>query len=321
MEISLQALEFRYEKLRIRRLDQEKRLLISLGEAGQQSPVIVVTSCPSGVPFVPELCEGAARETGRYVVIDGHKRIRALKKLKEDTAKTVVWDMSEDQALAAWYRMSRSGSSSAFEEGWLIVELYRVWKWGLGTIAQRLSRSTSWCSKRLALVEEMPEWMAAEVAGGAIGAHAAASYLVPLTRVNAQDGKVLAEKIRGLGLSNRQIRDICQSYRLAGVEVRKKIAADPSLFLKAQAAARLGPQDPALSEPENRALKNLDLIGNVSLGLVRLWPQVMNYDTPEGAREKLSQAWTRNRKRYGLLEEAAAVRTEMINTEATKHVG
>lgn len=304
-QINLQALEFRYEKLRIRRLDQEKRLLTSLGEVAQQSPVIAV----------------AAREAGRYVVIDGYKRVRALKKLKEDVAKAIVWDMPEDQALAAWYRMSSSGARNAFEEGWLIAELHRTWKWDLGLIAQRLSRSKSWCSKRLALVEELPEWMAEEVAQGAIGAHAAASYLAPLTRVNAQDGKVLAEKIRDLGLNNRQIGEICQSYRLARAEVRKKIVADPALFLKVQAASRLGPQDPALSEQENRALKNLDLIGNVCLGLVRLWPQVMNYDTPQEAREKLSQAWTRSRKRLALLEEAVALTPQpaIINMEETKH--
>jgi hypothetical protein len=289
-ELNLQALELRYEKLRARQPCQEKRLLTSLGESGQQSPIIVIRSL----------------DAGRYLVIDGYKRVRGLKKLKEDTAKSVIWDLPEDQALAAWYRMSRSGSRNAFEEGWLIAELHRTWKWGLGLIAEGLSRSKSWCSKRLALVEELPEWMAGEVAQGAIGAHAAASYLAPLTRVNAQDGRLLMEKIRGLGLNNRQISGICQSYRLSCPEVRSKIVADPVLFLKAEAAARLGPRHPALNDQENRVLKNLDLIGNVSLGLVRLWPQVMSYDTLEAAREKLWAAWTRSRQRFGLLEETAA---------------
>ena len=299
-ELNLEALELRYEKLRAKQPCQEKKLLASLVESGQQSPIITLVS----------------PDTGRYVVIDGYKRVRGLKKLKEDVARAIVWDMPEDQALAAWYRMSRSGSRNAFEEGWLIAELHRIWRWDLGLIASSLCKSRSWCSKRLALAEELPEWMAEDVARGAIGAHAAASYLAPLTRVNAEDGRLLAERIRNLGLNNRQIGEICQSYRLGSAQVRQKIVAEPALFLKAQAAARLGPLDPCLNDQENRVLKNLDLIGNVSLGLVRLWPQIMNYNTSEETRGKLWGAWTRNQKRFSLLQEALAATPEILVKEA-----
>ncbi|MEK7075038.1 MAG: chromosome partitioning protein ParB, partial [Patescibacteria group bacterium] len=78
------------------------------------------------------------------------------------------------------------GRRDAFEEGWLVAELHRARGWSLGDIGIRLGRSKSWASRRLGLVETLPEWVAEEVSSGRIGAHAAASYLVPLTRGNGE---------------------------------------------------------------------------------------------------------------------------------------
>lgn len=57
IELPLDALELKYERLSVRRDAAERRLSTSLGESGQQSPVIVVHG----------------GEAGRYVVIDGYK--------------------------------------------------------------------------------------------------------------------------------------------------------------------------------------------------------------------------------------------------------
>ncbi|MDP2755344.1 MAG: ParB N-terminal domain-containing protein, partial [Nitrospirota bacterium] len=78
-EINLDELELKYARLSVRRGVAERKLLASLGESGQQSPVIVVRG----------------GEAGHYIVIDGHKRVRALKRLKADVARVAVWEMSE----------------------------------------------------------------------------------------------------------------------------------------------------------------------------------------------------------------------------------
>lgn len=264
--------------------------MVSMGEAGQQSPVIVVRGSGNGL----------------YVVIDGHKRVRVLKKLKEDVVKAIVWEMGEEEALTAHYRMNRQGGLSAVEEGWLVAELHRIWKWNLGRIAERLLKSRSWVSKRLSLAEELSSSLGMAVGRGEIGAHAAVSSLVPLTRGNRGDGKTLVEKICGLGLTSRQIKEICDSYRSAGLEVRKRIVADPALFLRVRLAAQAGKQDGDLSDKESRCLKNLDLIGNVALGLARDLPQVFGSDGSEIAGRKVAAVWDRCRERLGLLAKTAA---------------
>jgi ParB/RepB/Spo0J family partition protein len=285
-EINLDALELKYERLNVKRGALERKLLASLGESGQQSPVIVVRS-------------GTA---GHYVVIDGHKRVRALKRLKADMARAVVWEMSEAEALAASYQLTSQGGRNAFEEGWLVAELHRMCKWSLGEVGVRLVRSKSWASRRLALVEELPEWMAEEVAQGRIGAHAAANYLVPLTRGNSSGSRLLVERIRGLGLTNRQIGRLCAGYRAAGREQRLKIVEDPALFLKAGTAAG---RDSALSENGNRCLKSIGLIGNVSLGLTRKLSETLHCEGMEAETERLSAAWLQCLERFELLKKTA----------------
>jgi ParB/RepB/Spo0J family partition protein len=286
IELPLDALELKYARLSVRRDVAERKLLTSLGESGQQSPVIVVHG----------------GEQGRYVVIDGYKRVRALKRLKADVARAAVWELDEAQALAASYQLTSQGGRNAFEEGWLTAELHRVWKWSLSEIGARLVRSKSWVCKRLALVEELPEWMAEEVAQGRIGAHAAANFLVPLTRVHSEEGRLLAEKIRGLGLTSRQIGLLCTACRTGSREARRKIAGNPELFLKAGAAAG---RDGALSEKGNRCLKSIELIGHVSLGLTRNLSETLHCDGAEGEKERLGAAWTICLERFGALAKTA----------------
>lgn len=287
VELNLEALDLKYARLSVRRPSAERRLLTSLGESGQQSPVIVV----------------AGSEAGCYTVVDGHKRVHALRKLKADVVKAVVWELSEAEALATAYQLWAQGHRDVFEEGWLVAELHRGCGWSLGAISQRLVRSKSWVSKRLALVEELPEWMSDEIAGGRIGAHAAANYLVPLTRVNAGDGRRLAESIRGLALSDRQIGELYAGYRASVGAARRKIVESPLLFLKARSAAKEGRLDAALDEKQQRFLKNMELMGNISLGLARSLPETLNYDTPESARERIRRAWAGCRERFKLLAE------------------
>ena len=59
--------------------------MASLAAVGQQLPVVVVR----------------AEESSRYVVVDGYKRVRALRKLRRDRALTTVWELEQSEALGA----------------------------------------------------------------------------------------------------------------------------------------------------------------------------------------------------------------------------
>jgi len=84
MQLEFHQLDRRWEHLRVRQPHRQGRLIASLAESGQQTPIVVVA---------------AADHSGRYVVIDGHKRIAALQQLGRDTVEATVWTMSEAEAL------------------------------------------------------------------------------------------------------------------------------------------------------------------------------------------------------------------------------
>ena len=86
MQLEFHQLDRRWEHLRVREPHRQRRLLASLAESGQQTPIVVVAA------------EG---QPDRYVVIDGYKRIAALEQLGRDTVEAMVWAMSEAEAAAA----------------------------------------------------------------------------------------------------------------------------------------------------------------------------------------------------------------------------
>ena len=63
MQLEFHQLDRRWEHLRVRHPARQRRLLASLADSGQQTPIVVVAS------------EG---QPDRYVVIDGYKRIMTL---------------------------------------------------------------------------------------------------------------------------------------------------------------------------------------------------------------------------------------------------
>ncbi len=128
--------------LRARRPERQRRLLASLATSGQQTPIVVVA---------------IADQVDRYLVIDGYQRIAALQQLGRDTVDAVVWPMSEAEALVLDRSLRWAEHETALEEGWLLAELEQRFGYGLDELARRFDRSLSWVSRRLALVDQLPE--------------------------------------------------------------------------------------------------------------------------------------------------------------------
>src|ERR1039457_5908725 len=84
MQLEFHQLDRRWEHLRVRDPQRQRRLLASLADSGQQVPIVVVAA------------EG---QVDRYVVINGYKRIAALEQLGRDTVEAVVWPMAEAAAV------------------------------------------------------------------------------------------------------------------------------------------------------------------------------------------------------------------------------
>src|SRR5437868_3780179 len=172
MQLEFHQLERRWEHLRVRHPGRQRRLLASLAECGQHTPIVVVT---------------AEDRTDRYVVIDGYKRIAALEQLGRDTVEAVVWPMSEAAAVLLDRSLRLSEHETALEVGWLLAELERRFGYGLDELARRFDRSVSWVSRRRPLLEVLPEGIQQQVRDGQVPAQVALKYLVPVARQSLED--------------------------------------------------------------------------------------------------------------------------------------
>src|SRR4051794_18095095 len=129
MQLEFHQLERRWEHLRVRHPQRQRRLFASLAASGQQTPLV------GG---------GAAGQPDRYLVIDGYKRIAALQQLGRDIVEAVVWPMNEAKALLLDRSLRLSEQETALEQGWLLAELEQHFGYGLEELARRFDRSVSW---------------------------------------------------------------------------------------------------------------------------------------------------------------------------------
>ena len=217
MDLELHQLDRRYEALRTRSARRERRLLSSLSEVGQQTPIVVV------------------RDSARWVVVDGYKRVRAVHRLGQDVVRATEWALSETEALVLERTLRSGDADSAIEQGWLVRELMQRFGLGLEELSRRFDRSVSWVSRRLGLVTDLPPGVQEQVRLGVIGAHAAMKYLVPLARANASDCEALGQALGALRPTSRQVAELYAAYTGGSAAVRERVVEQPGLVLKARA--------------------------------------------------------------------------------------
>jgi ParB family transcriptional regulator, chromosome partitioning protein len=223
VELEIALLDRRYEALRTRSATRERRLLSSIDAAGQQTPIVVV------------------RDGDRDVVVDGYKRVRALRRLGHDLVRATSWDLSELDAVVLERILRSSEHGGAIEEGWFLQELETRFGLSREELARRFDRTPGWVSRRLSLVRELPTSVQEHVRSGAIGAHGAERYLVPLARANEVDCETLARAIAPKRPSTRQLAELWSSYVSGNESTRALVIEKPHLVLKARAeAAREG---------------------------------------------------------------------------------
>jgi ParB family chromosome partitioning protein len=219
MQLEFHQLERRWEHLRVRHAARQRRLLASLAESGQQTPIVVVA---------------AESQAERYVVIDGYKRIVALEQLGRDTVEAVVWPMSEAAAVLLDRSLRLCEHETALEVGWLLQELEQRFGYGLEELARRFDRSVSWVSRRLALVEVLPEAIQQQVREGKILAQVALKFLVPIARQSLEDCQRMAGIFAQHHCDTREAGKLYGAWRQGSPAIRKRILDAPELFFKAQ---------------------------------------------------------------------------------------
>jgi ParB family chromosome partitioning protein len=227
MRLEFHQLDRRWEHLRVRHPARQRQLLAALAEVGQQTPIVVVA------------VEG---QVDRYVVIDGYKRLAALQQLGRDTVEAVVWPLREAEALLLDRSLRFSPHETALEQAWLLVELEQRYGYGQEELARRFDRSLSWVSRRLALVDLLPEALQQQVREGQLSAHVAMKFLVPVARVSLDDCQRMAAVFAQHHCNTRQAGQLYAAWRDGSPLTRQRLLDQPDLFFKTQPPAE--PQVP-----------------------------------------------------------------------------
>jgi ParB family chromosome partitioning protein len=219
MRLEFHQLDRRWERLRAQHPARQRRLLASLAESGQQTPIVVVA---------------AEDQPNRYVVIDGYKRIAALEQLGRDTVDVVVWPLSEAAAVLLDRSLRFSEPESALEVGWLLAELEQRFGYGLEELARRFDRSVSWVSRRLALVEVLPEAIQERVRQAQIPAQVAMKFLAPVARQSLEDCRRMADIFSQRHSEVHEAGQLYAAWRKGSRAVRQRLLEEPELFFKTQ---------------------------------------------------------------------------------------
>ena len=177
---------------------RQRRLLASLAESGQQTTIVGVA---------------ADGQVDRYVVIDGYKRVAALQQLGRDNVKAMEWPMNEAEAIVLNRSLRLSEHETALEVGWLLAALEQRFGYSLDELARRFDRSVSWVSRRLALVEALPEAIPRQVREGKIAAQVAMKFLVPAVRISLEACQRMADIFARYHCETREAGQLYAAWR------------------------------------------------------------------------------------------------------------
>jgi ParB-like chromosome segregation protein Spo0J len=222
LEVDLHLLELRFTSARLIEPQAVERLARSIERDGQIVPLIVVGS--------PDSSEAGAQ---RLVLIDGYRRVAALRRLGRDRACVERWPCDLAQALLGVLARTQSRSFAAIEEALLLRELTQ----GLGLsqreIGRRCGRDDSWVNRRLQLLSALPESGLAAVCAGRLSTWAATRVIAPLARASSAHAEQLLAALGEAPLSTRELRHWFDHYQKARRAVRERMVKHPKLFMQA----------------------------------------------------------------------------------------
>jgi len=257
-EIEIGSLVLRYTHTRVARPERISSLVGSIERCGQIVPVITVKES--------DFC---------FVLIDGYLRVAALKRCGHDTVMAEVWACKEAEALIRVLLVRVLLSSQ--ERRWETVEqalLIRELKdrHGLSDcqIARFMDHNQSWVSRRLSLLDALPEEILERVRKGKISTWSAVRVLVPMARAMPDHAKKLTDSLLKEPLSTRALSEFFRHYQKANRTQRERMVAKPVLFLKALRCREEETEARLLKDgPEGKWVKDIKVVGHIFRRLIK----------------------------------------------------
>jgi hypothetical protein len=241
--MELSTLDLRYENYRMRNPAAEARLLGSIAERGIEQPLEGVDAA------------------GVSILLNGFKRYRCASKLRIRMAPYASLGEDEAAAIMNLLRVSNDRSLTILEQARFLEELRQRNTLSLADIAGQLSRSKSWVSMRLGLMDEMSAVVRDKLFRCEFPVYPYMYTLRQFMRMNGvrkQDIEDFVVALAGKKLSLREIEQLAQGYFRGPASFRETIRQGHVAL--ALDWFRQVPEDPAGSnEFERVLLKDLEI--------------------------------------------------------------
>jgi len=265
MELDLHRLELRFAAMRIVDAPAVQRLANSIQECGQLVECVV-----AGDP-----------EDASLVLIDGYRRVAALRRLGHDTALVQCWSCPVSQALTQLLARTGSRAFTPIEEAMLLRELIDAHGLKLREAAQQCARDVSWVQRRLMLLGALPQALLQAVRSARVSSWAATRIFAPLARANSDHANRLLASLESNMLSTRELRTWFDHYQGAQREQRERMVEHPRLFIQSLNERELDRHARQLRDgPEREVVGDL---GHLRSLLERVRRRLQRLSTPVAA--------------------------------------
>jgi ParB/RepB/Spo0J family partition protein len=188
LDIALEKIDGSYGRLRLIQPQAETSMFKSIERFGQMTPA-VVSSCGND----------------RYEMIDGFKRLRALRRLERDSIRARVLEGHGRVLKAAMIQLNRAGRTIRdMEEALVVVSLYREEMLNQVEIGTLLGHDKSWVSRRIALIEKLSDDVLEHLRLGLI----TPTHGRELTRLPRGNQKLTLDSLLKHHLTSRETRQL-----------------------------------------------------------------------------------------------------------------
>jgi ParB-like chromosome segregation protein Spo0J len=223
IELDLHRLELRFADSRLVEPRAVARLAESIEQCGQIVPCVVAAA--------PERQDGEGGGAQALVLIDGYRRVGALRRLGRDTVGVEQWSCDLTTALLRMLARTRDRAFASIEEALLLRALVDEHGLSRHEVARRSGRDVSWVSRRLQLLSGLPDAALAAVRGGRLSSWAANRVIVPLARANPEHAERLLEMLATSPLSSRELWCWFEHYQQTQRGSREHMVDRPRLFI------------------------------------------------------------------------------------------